>query len=68
MYWAPELLGMEPYSIKADIWALGVSLYMIATGENPFNSLDEESFREDVMTSHVDYSRMATNTRLKMII
>jgi len=68
MYWAPELLMQEPYTHKIDIWALGVSLYAIATGETPFSCHDEETFREDVMSSHVDYSRLATNTRLKMII
>ena len=33
VYWAPELLRMDRYTHKADIWALGVSLYQIITGE-----------------------------------
>ena len=33
VYWAPELLRMERFTHKADVWALGVTLYQIITGE-----------------------------------
>ena len=36
-YMAPELFVSKPQAVKAtDIWALGVSIYEIATGELPF--------------------------------
>ena len=68
MYWAPELLRAERSTHKADIWALGVTLYQIITGEAPFNSQDEETFREDVMTGNVDWSRLATSMRLRIVV
>lgn len=42
-YMAPELIKRLPYSgIKIDIWALGIILYTLITGEMPFDdSLDE---------------------------
>lgn len=33
VYWAPELLLMDRYSHKVDIWSLGVTLYQLVTGE-----------------------------------
>ena len=58
IYWAPELLKMEKYGPPIDIWSLGVSLYQIITGEHPFCITNEEKFRNDVMNSNVDWSRL----------
>lgn len=33
IYWAPELLRSERATVKSDIWALGITLYQIMTGE-----------------------------------
>lgn len=38
------------------------------TGEQPFNTLDEDSFREDVMTSNVDWSRIIAQSRLRNVL
>ena len=45
MYTAPEVLKGEPASQKSDIWSLGVTLYVMATGTFPFAS------HEDILTS-----------------
>ena len=50
------------------MWSLGVCLYQIATGEHPFNTGDEASFRYEVMNARVDYSRLIGFGRLKFII
>lgn len=42
-YMAPELIKRLPYSgVKIDIWALGVILYTLITGEMPFDDSLEE--------------------------
>jgi len=38
LYWCPEIIKSEPYSEKADIWALGCLLFQMATLEVPFNA------------------------------
>ena len=35
-YWSPEVLRGEPATGQSDIWALGVILYTMASGELPF--------------------------------
>ena len=42
-YIAPELLGGEEADPQADIWALGVTLYEVASGEKPFKGADAEA-------------------------
>lgn len=52
-YMAPELIRRMPYSgVKIDIWALGVMLYTLVTGEMPFDdSLDEAELNARILTS-----------------
>jgi serine/threonine protein kinase len=68
VYWAPEVLRLERYSTAADMWALGITMYQVVTGEHPFNVTNEEHFRDDLFTANVDWSRLAGYPRLKMII
>lgn len=51
------------------MWALGISLYQIVTGEHPFNTSEEGVFRDEVLNSKIDYSRlMAHSERLRVVI
>ena len=36
LYSCPELVKNEPYSNKADVWAIGCLLYQMCTLEHPF--------------------------------
>lgn len=49
-FMAPEILEMKPYDpFKADIWAVGVTLYFIATGKFPWDGLTKEEMCENLM-------------------
>jgi serine/threonine protein kinase len=51
------------------MWSLGVTIYQVATGEHPFNTSDDQAFREEVFNARVDYSRLAHfSLRLQQII
>ena len=38
IYMSPEILERKPYNVKADIWALGCSLYELATFSTPYKA------------------------------
>ena len=38
-YIAPEIVIIDGYDEKVDIWALGISLFKIVTGQTSFESL-----------------------------
>ncbi len=41
-YMAPEVLGGEEAGPPSDVWALGITLYELLTGEKPFRGRDAE--------------------------
>ena len=42
-YMAPEILQDKEYSYEVDIWAIGVIMYFLLTGELPFKNPNKES-------------------------
>ncbi|XP_039296993.1 serine/threonine-protein kinase Nek4 isoform X2 [Nilaparvata lugens] len=44
-YVAPEILHYEPITLAADMWSLGVTVYVLLTGFSPFGGeTDQETF------------------------
>jgi len=41
---APEMLGGEQYEKAVDMYGVGVLLYELLTGQNPFKKMDGEFF------------------------
>ena len=42
LYMAPESLKKNQYTLKTDIWALGVIFFEILTGETPWKAKNEK--------------------------
>ena len=54
-YAAPEALGGE-FSPPADLWALGVVLYLVSTGKLPFNGIETEDVAQQVREHEPNWS------------
>ena len=50
-YLAPEVLRGNPTSRQSDVWALGVLLYQMATGELPFRGVTPFDLSVEIMVS-----------------
>ncbi len=48
-YLAPEVLRGSPTSVQSDVWALGVLLYQMATGELPFRGATAFELSVEIM-------------------
>jgi len=56
-YAAPELMQGLPYpGYSADVWAMGVSLYIMVTGEYPFWSENRKQMFQQITQMSVDFS------------
>ncbi|KAL8283210.1 hypothetical protein RQP46_005988 [Phenoliferia psychrophenolica] len=47
-YMSPERISGDPYTVKSDVWSLGITLVELALGRFPFSSDDEPFSDEDL--------------------
>tara|TARA_B110000285_G_scaffold188042_1_gene214055 strand:- start:428 stop:616 length:189 start_codon:yes stop_codon:yes gene_type:complete len=51
---APEVFRSE-YDEKCDVWSVGVIMYMLLTGEPPFNGATELDITKEIQTGIFDH-------------
>ena len=55
-YMSPEIVKKNPYAgAKADIWALGVILYLMVVGTLPFRAPNEQELNRLIMAGKYRY-------------
>ncbi|KAM3146320.1 hypothetical protein pb186bvf_001665 [Paramecium bursaria] len=51
LYESPQVLELQQYTVKADIWSLGLLAYEIVYGKGPWVSLDANSYIHNVYST-----------------
>ena len=54
-FMAPEMFSKQPYDpIKTDIWALGVTIYLLSLGKYPFDFTNLTQFIHQITSAHLE--------------
>jgi len=59
---APEVVNGESYGVKADMWSIGVLLYIMMSGYLPFNGKTTEKVFERIKTGKVNFDHVEFNS------
>lgn len=67
-YIAPEILNDEGYDENIDVWGIGIVLFMLLTGEYPFDGKKRESIFHRIKHKEIKYSHYnLTNNEVKLL-
>jgi serine/threonine protein kinase len=56
LYQAPEMLETGKYSKMADLWSVGIILYNMLTGTDPFSGNSDKEINEHVLFDDINFS------------
>ena len=56
-YMAPEILTKETYDSKCDLWSVGVVMYLLVSGQLPFNDKNRENLTEQIIAANFSKQR-----------
>ena len=64
----PEVCNNFPYDAKADVWAMGVIVYELATLKKPFESRDKRGLFDKIMNEPFDPLPDYTGADIQLIV
>ena len=67
-YIAPEILLNSGYDESIDVWGIGIVLFMLLTGEYPFNGSEKETIYRRIKHKNINYNNYdLTKTEIKLL-
>ncbi|XP_020241298.1 serine/threonine-protein kinase ATG1c-like isoform X2 [Asparagus officinalis] len=52
LYMAPEIMQLQKYDAKADLWSVGAILYQLVTGRTPFSGMNQIQLLQNIIKSN----------------
>ena len=69
MFLAPEMLQcQEICPFKADIWALGITFFFMATGQYPFHASTREELAQMIFRGEINYNSYPLNPKIRFLL
>lgn len=69
MFCSPEILSTPEFDpFAADIWALGITFYYMATGHYPFLDQPVEKLRDSILSSQIDFTQDEVHPKIQYLI
>lgn len=68
-YFAPEMFQNEEICpFKADIWALGITFFCMATGRYPFQHKSKRDLKQNILIGELNFSKYNVDKRIRFLI
>lgn len=68
-YFAPEMFKNEEISpFKTDIWALGITFFVMATGFYPFQGKTKNDIKHSILIGELNFTKYNVDKRIRFLI
>lgn len=68
IFWAPEVILDQQITKASDIWAIGVLLYLLVTGEYPFDLKNEEQVINNIINCNVNWRLLTSYPKITKLL